>query len=78
MIGRVPSLLWPPKSCDYFIHLGKQPYRKGKVIARAAVDYILQLNSTYDSCMINIMLLKVDMTGRLLLKVNFYDDDNKT
>ena len=46
------------------------------MIARDTVDYILQLNSTYDSCMTNRMLLKVDMTDRLLLKVDFpYDDD---
>ena len=47
------------------------------MIASATVDYILQLNSTYDSCMTNRMLLKVDMTDRLLLKVDFpYDDNN--
>ena len=48
------------------------------MIPRAAIDYILlQLKTKSDSYITNRLLLNVDMTIILLIKVDlYYDDDN--
>ena len=46
------------------------------MISRAAVDYIMQLKTTFHSYMTNRLLLNVDMTVILLIKVDLHYDDN--